>query len=105
MMPETNMALPDDVGARFTDRDTNSTQALLKSKFVSRESYKVYLPKNTHTHTHNWLGLAPPRPVLTVRCFQVSEDGISDQTEVKPYLAADAVVTGGGSPPLIRPPC
>ena len=65
-MPETNMALPDDVGARFTDRDTNSTQALLKSKFVSRESYKVYLPKNTHTHTHTTGSASRPRGLCSL---------------------------------------
>jgi hypothetical protein len=41
LMPETTVAAPDGVEARFTNREDNSTRAELQSKFVAKEVYKL----------------------------------------------------------------
>lgn len=41
LVPEHNLAAPDAVDARFTNREENSTRVELQSKFVSKEVYKL----------------------------------------------------------------
>ena len=41
LMPGTQVAAPDAVEARFTNREENSTRVELQSKFVSKEVYKL----------------------------------------------------------------
>lgn len=40
-MPETQVAAPDEVEARFTNREENSTRVELQSKFVAKEVYTL----------------------------------------------------------------